>query len=113
MKYKLYTWKLIVTGEYNNEEEAIKDLSDKYMACSKSDPPNEHPIELLTKTNNRTVDSIAKSVYLDVEIEVFGVLQFVNKYRLNIYPFKKEHWWKSNEDFKFEEREFRYEFKHN
>jgi hypothetical protein len=109
MKYKMQTWKLIVEGDYETEEEAIKDLADKYMQCSKCDAPNEHPIEHLTGNYNRTIDNIGKRVYLYVEMEIFNKLQMVHKYTLNIYPFKQSHWWEdTNGVFKFEDKEFKF-----
>lgn len=110
-KYKLSTWKLETTGEFESEEAAIRELSDRYMQCSKCDPPGEHPIEHLSETT-RTVDTIAKRVYFYVQEKVYGNLQWVHKLTLNIYPFKPEHWWEpvtKESRFKPEAREFKYE----
>lgn len=109
-KYKMQTWKLIVEGEYSSEEEAIKDLADKYMRCSKCDAPGNHPIEHLDKRHVRTIDGIAKAVYFFVQEEVYGINQWVQKYQMSIYPFTKDHWWPC-EGFEGPEREFKYEIK--
>ena len=112
-EYKLSTWKLSVEGEFESEEEAIKELSDRYMRCSKCDPPGEHPIELLSnsKGGSRNIDTISKRVFLSVKEEVYGNLQWIHKLTLNIHPFKKEHWWDSvfkDKPFEFSEKEFKY-----
>jgi len=107
--YKLETWKLKVEGEFETEEEAIKELSDRYMRCSKCDPPHEGVMEGLLQKNFRTLDTIAKGVFLSVKEEVYGHSQFILKHELVIYPFKKEHWWESSNGFEFEECEFKYE----
>jgi hypothetical protein len=108
--YKLSTWKLEVKGEYATEEEAIKDLSDRYMRCSKCDPPGKHFLEMFNKNAVRTLSDIGKRVFFYVEEEIYGHKQLVLKYDLDIHPFKKEHWWKcvNGEPFSFEETEFRY-----
>lgn len=106
--YRLESWKLIVEGEYETEEEAIKDLSDKYMYCSKCDAPGDHPLEIFAKTTSREVSLIAKHVCFSVKLEVFGIKQWVQKYILHIHPFKSEHWWPC-EGFVFEPCEFKYE----
>lgn len=90
----MQTWKLSIDGEFETDEEAIKDLSDKYMKCSKFDLPGTSVPELLTSTKNVYPDgSPAKRVYLFIEHEVFGIKQMVQKYILNIYPFKQDHFW--------------------
>ena len=110
MKYKIQTWKLLIQGEYDSEEEAIKDLADRYMQCSKCDAPNDHLIEHLTNKQSRLLENIAKRVYFYAEMEIFGNVQWIHKYTLNIYPFKDNHWWEDTRgNFKFEEREFKYE----
>lgn len=112
MEYKLSTWKLEVSGEFDTEEEAIKILSDRYMRCSKCDPPGEHIIEaMMNSSGDRTTDNIAKRVYFYVKEPIYGNLQWVHKLTLNIYPFKQEHWWESideNNPFVFSEIDFRY-----
>lgn len=112
--YRLSSWKLQVTGLYATEEEAIKDLSDKYMQCSKCDPPGEHFLELFSGSGltTRKTDGIAKRVYFYVEEKVYGNLQMVHKLTLNIHPFKQEHWWDSinkENPFIFPQIEFKYE----
>ena len=108
--YRIESWKLRVEGEYENEELAIKDLSDKYMQCSKCDAPGDHPLELWAGNKSREVNLIAKSVCFSIKTSVFGREQWVEKYSLNIYPFKKEHWWPC-EGFIFDEIDFKYEIK--
>lgn len=93
IKYKISTWKYSVEAEFDSEEDAIKGLSDRYMRASKSDQPGEHMVELLNGTNSRTLDSIAKRVYFYVYEPVYGNMQWVMKYTLNVYPFKASHWW--------------------
>ena len=110
--YKISTWKYEVKGEFSSEEEAIKSLSDSYMKASKCDPPNEHPIELIAGVQNRDLSAIAKRVYFYVEEVVYGNKQWIHKLTLNIYPFKKEHWWESinkEKPFEFKEIDFKYE----
>ena len=108
-KYKLSTWKLSIEGEYYNEKTAIRSLSNKYMKCSKCDAPGDHFIELMAGNSSRTIDTIAKRVYFYVYEDVYGHMQWILKYTLNIYPFQKSHWWPC-EDFNFEPRKFKYEF---
>lgn len=110
-EYKLSSWKLEVKGQYASEEEAIKDLADKYMQCSKCDPPGEHFLELLSGNNQRDISQIGKGVWFYVYEAVYSHKQFVLKHQLTIYPFKQEHWWESvdkEKPFVFEETEFRY-----
>jgi len=106
----LQSWKLSVNGECATEEEAIKELSDRYMTHSKCSPPMEHPSELLTgNVTRRDVTKIGKSVLLSVFEEVYGINQWIEKHHLTIYPFKKSHWWESEKGFEFTETEFRYD----
>jgi len=145
-KYKMQSWKLTIEGQYPNDEQAIKFLADKYLSCSKCDPPSESLPELLAKQDSelqffglsainaeclldtisgkepvpaigattsfitkRTEENIAKSVALYVEEVVHGISQWVLKYKLAIYPFKPEHWWKSDYGFTPQIKEFHYE----
>lgn len=95
-KYELKTWKLVVFGEFENDEEAIKELSDSYLKCSKCDLPGDSIPELLNGVGITRLDP-AKHVYLFVEHEVFGIKQMVQKSILWIYPSKKEHWWNAED----------------
>lgn len=106
--FRIQTWKLRVEGQFESEEEAIKELADRYMQCSKCDPPNEHFIELINGSQLRNVDTIAKGVFFYVYEEVYGIEQWIEKYQIDIFPFKKEHWWESKNGFEFKECEFRY-----
>lgn len=110
-KYKMYSFKLELTGEFENDKEAIIELADRYMKCSKTDIPGNSVLEKLdTRYKARTFNSTRKVVALDIEIEVFGIKQFVRKAVLNIKPYKREHWWESkNNDFAFDEVPFEYE----
>lgn len=116
MKYRLETFKLTCEGEFDTEEQAIKELSDGYMKRSKCNPPNEHPAQLLVSTEptpitKERIDGIGKIVYFSVWENVYGRWQWIEKYKLCIHPFKAEHWWESTTEPKFvpEECEFRYE----
>lgn len=93
MKFRIQTWKLRVEGEFDTEEEAIEVLSDRYLTCSKCDQPGDHPLELLSGKGRREIEKIAKQVYFYVEEEVYGHLQWIQKYILIIPPFKSRHWW--------------------
>jgi len=114
-KYKIQTWKLQIEGEYASEKYAIKTLSDKYMRCSKCDPPGEHFLELLAgkESKNRDTSNIAKYAFFYVWESVYGHEQWVMKYQLSIHPFKKSHWWENMDGspFEFEECKFRYEIR--
>jgi len=130
MKYRLQTWKLTVEGEYLTDEEAILDLSDKYLRCSKCDLPGESLSELLSKdlniihgnsptaeklltniekvnfgvSENKTpklITDIAKSVWLFTEEIMYNRPQWVEKHHVIIYPFKTEHWWDAPSDFTY------------
>ncbi len=107
-QYRLSSFKLEVTGWYETEEEAIEKLADAYLKISKCDPPGEHPAELITKTNLRSPSKVSKQVLLEVEEEVYGRIQWIEKNTLNIRPFKKEHWWNPKEGFILPFIEFNY-----
>ena len=111
IKYKLSTYKLVVHGEYETEEEAIKDLSDKYMQGSRCDPPGKGYKEQLFHLKPLLIKDIAKEVYFYIEEEIHGIKQFVQKATLIIHPFKQEHWWSEKDDFKFKKCKFKYEVK--
>lgn len=106
-KYKLSTWKYAVEAEFETEEEALKELSDKYMFASKCDAPGDHLFELMAGNTCRPIENIAKGVFFYVYEKVYGHMQWIRKYNLSIYPFKKEHWWPC-EGFEFKECEFKY-----
>jgi len=130
MKYRLQTWKLTVEGEYLTEIEAILDLSDKYLRCSKCDLPGESLSELLSKDFNvvhgnsptmvklvndienvnfevstnkktRTITDISKTVWLYTEEIIYNRPQWIEKQQIRIYPFKTEHWWDTPSDFTY------------
>lgn len=107
-EYRMCTWKLSVEGEYTSEEEAIKSLADRYMKISKCSPPGEHPVDMLNNSPTPTM-SVGKGVCFYVHIELFGIKQWIQKYAMNIYPFKAEHWWDSNKGFTPPVQEFQYE----
>lgn len=111
MEYKLGSWKYVVSGEFDSEESAIKELSDKYMTASKMDPPGEHGTELLSGVKYRKEEDCAKGVFLQVKEKIYGRMQWVTKYNLNIYPFKQKHWWDmiNGDKYDFQECEFKYE----
>ena len=112
MEYKIGTWKLEVSGDFDTEEEAIKILADSYMSRSKCDWPGTHLVELLMgkPSPTRTRESIAKRVYLYVKEEnKYGHKEWVFKDALNIHPFKKSHWRDAPEDVIFRRTKFRYE----
>ncbi len=113
-KYKLQTIFLGYNGEYKTEEEAIKDLADKYMSNSKCDPPGEHTLEIWAnkgKIKGGDISKIAKVVWFYVWEEIYGVEQWVVKYNLAIHPFKKRHWWESEKDFKFDGRGRKFKYR--
>lgn len=115
-KYKLYSLKLTIEGEFNDEEKAIKELADDYMSVSKLSPPGESLAELLANKTVNKVENIGKLVKLAVyENNKYGVKQWNDIKRVKIYPFKAKHWDKTVKyhDFKPPEREFKYEIKNN
>lgn len=116
MKYKLQTFKLTIEGEFETEEQAIKELSDNYMRCSKCNPPNQHPAELIMgvkpqEITKERIEKIGKTVWFYVWEQVYGKWQWIEKYKLSIHPFRVEHWWESTIEPKFvpQECEFKYE----
>ena len=115
-KYKLYSLKFTAEGEFNNEEQAIKELADDYMSVSKLSPPGESLGELLTNQMLNKVEDIGKVVRLSVyEENKYGIKQWNDMKRIKIYPFKEKHWDKpvKYHDFKPLKQEFKYEIKTN
>ena len=120
-KYSLKSWKVEVRGEFFTDDEAIHALADQYMSISKCDPPGEHPMELMSGSSgnvNQDNTKKAKMVFLFKTMPIFGIDQSVQKYALNIHPFKPEHWWNvmAKKDiglpelpYEFQERPLRYE----
>lgn len=111
-KYKLYSIKLAIEGEFDNEEKAIKELADDYMRCSKVNPPGESIGELLCQEIIFKAEDIGKVVRLAIyEENKYGISQWNDIKRIKIYPFKDYHWDKTVKyhDFKPPQREFKYE----
>lgn len=104
------SFKYEVEGSYSSEEEAVKDLADKYMQSSRFDIPGEHFMELVAGTVSRSAETCSKGVYFQVYEEIYGHEQWIMKYRLRIHPFKSDHWYKSIKDpsIKMPETEFIY-----
>lgn len=108
-EYKMETWKLRVEGKYKHESRAIRALANKYMKISPCDPPGEHPVELLTGVAAGTnIENIGKRVWFYVKEEVYGRMQWVEKYELIIHPFSEKHWWPSGQGFIPPDQQFRY-----
>lgn len=106
------TYVRLGSGDYwdHQDAEVTKTLDDRYMKCSKCDPPGEHFLELLAGNTSRDTSTIGKGVYLSVyETNKYGHAEWQLKHKLTIHPFKKEHWWADGKtEFVFEECEFRY-----
>ncbi len=115
-KYKMDSWKLSIEGEFSSVEEAIEELADRYMKCSKCDAPGRHVVEILVATGQvssnqgkRTLETIGKAVRFWVwEKNKYGQESWVAMHLLTIHPFKAEHWWPS-EGFVPPKRVFKYE----
>ena len=110
------SFKLRIEGEYETEEEAIKDMANQYMQCSKVDPPCESIYLALAGADTHSVDwrTLAKQVALYRYEEVYGIKQKVMIKILNIYPYNKGHWWQDTEGGKefvknLPRRRFKYE----
>lgn len=115
-KYKLYSFKLSIEGEFDDEEKAIKELADDYMTVSKLDPPGESIGELLANQIINKVEDIGKIVRLSVyEKNKYDMFQWNDIKRIKIYPFKEKHWDKTVKyhNFKPSNQDFKYEIKNN
>ena len=113
-KYKVYSLKLTIEGEFNDEETAIKELADDYMRVSKLNPPGESLAELLCDKKVHNAEDIGKGVILAVyEKNKYGIAQWNDIKRIKIYPFKDYHWDRTVKyhDFKPPQRDFKYEIK--
>lgn len=81
MKYKLETFKNTVTGDFQTQDEAIRELADQYLTKMKCYPPRDKV----------STAGICRAAYLSVKEEgPSGKWKVLS--RVEVFPFNINHW---------------------